>query len=231
MSAIAGWLARLGTLSIIGLSLSIPGAKAAIAADTALVESSSGTTVSVTVGQTIAVDLPSSYVPITVTGAAVTAVSSSGGFPTGQPLTATLLAVAPGVLDLRTMTDYPCLHSVPRCAVPQRQWIVHVTVVSSAATVTVTETDSGSTIGLRVGDTLVVSLGRDYRPTRQSGPALQLRRLSGGFPTGQPLLARYRAVQPDEVDVNTMTDYACLHTTPACGLPQRQWILHVHVTA
>lgn len=231
MSAIAGWSARLGTLLIVGLSLSIPGATPAIAAGTSLVESSSGTTVTVAVGQTIAVDLPASYVPITVTGPAVTAVSSSGGFPTGQPLAATFLAVAPGVLDLRTMTDYPCLHAVPRCTVPQRQWIVHVIVVPSTRTVTVTEADSGSTIGLRVGDTLIVSLGRDYRPTRHSGPALRLRAVSGGFPTGQPLLARYDAARPGVVDVNTLTDYACLHTTPTCGIPQRQWILHVNVTA
>lgn len=231
MSAIAGWLARLGTPLIVGLSLSIPGATRAIAADTSLVESSSGTTVTVAVGQTIAVDLPARYIPITVTGTGVAVVSSSGGFPTGGPLAGTFLAVAPGALDLRTMTDYPCLHVVPRCAVPQRQWIVYVIVVPSTRTVTVTEADAGSTIGLRVGDTLVVSLGRDYRPTRLSGPALRLRQLSGGFPTGQPLLARYDAAQPGVVDVNTMTDYACLHTTPACGIPQRQWILHVNVTA
>jgi hypothetical protein len=231
MSAIAGWLARVGTLLIVGVSLSIPGATPAIAADISLVESASGITVTVAVGQTTAVDLPASYVPITVTGPAVTAVSSSGGFPTGQPLAAIFRAVAPGSLDLRAMTDYPCLHAVPRCTVPQRQWIVHVIVVPSTVTVTVTEADSGATIGLRVGDILVVSLGQDYRPTRHSGPALRLSRLSGGFPTGQPLLARYYAAQLGVVDVDTMTDYACLHTTPTCGIPQRQWILHVNVTA
>jgi hypothetical protein len=129
------------------------------------------------------------------------------------------------------LTDYPCLHSVPRCAVPQRQWTVHVTVVPAAATVTVTEADSRSPVGLRIGDTLVVSLPANYQPTRVTGPALTLLQTSGGFPTGQPLLARYAAAQPGTVDVATMTDAACLHTPPRCAIPQLQWIVHVTVTS
>jgi hypothetical protein len=119
---------------------------------------------------------------------------------------------------------------VPRCTVPQRQWIVHVITVAAARTVTLTETDSRTAVSLRVGDTLVVSLPARYQPTKVTGPALTFQQSSGGFPTGQPLLARYAAAQPGTVDVTTMTDAACLHTPPYCAMPQLQWIVHVTVT-
>jgi hypothetical protein len=194
-------------------------------------ETSSESTVTVTVGQAIAVNLPAAYRPVTVTGFALTALSSSGGFPSGQPLSAAYLAVAPGNSDLRTLTDYPCLHNVPRCTVPQRQWIVHVIVVPATRTVMVTEAESRSALSLRVGDTLVVSLPHDYQPTRLTGPALIPTQSSGGFPTGQPMSASYLAAQPGSVDVITMTDAACLHAPRPCMIPQLLWIVHVTVTA
>jgi hypothetical protein len=224
---------RLGLFAITGtlMALTVPGATAAVAGDTTLIEADSGSTVTVTVGQSIAVALPATYRPVTAAGTALTLLSSSGGFPTGQPLAATYLAVASGTADLRTLTDYPCLHSVPRCTVPQRQWIVHVIVVPATRTVTVTETDSRSTVSLHVGDTLVVSLAANYRPTTVSGPALTLLQTNGGFPGGQALLARYTAAQPGTVDVATITDAACLHTSPRCTIPQFSWIVHVAVTS
>ncbi|MET8160405.1 hypothetical protein ABZT47_28940 [Sphaerisporangium sp. NPDC005289] len=232
MSAIGGLAARLGTLAVTGmLVVAQLGASAAVAADTTLTEASDGTTVTVSVGQSVTVTLPASYDPITTSGAALTRTSGGGGFPTGRPLTATYLAGAAGTADLRTQTDYTCLHTVPRCTVPQRRWLVHVIVVPANPTTTVTEGDSERTVSLRVGDTLVVSLPRNYQPTKLTGPALSLRQLSGGFPTGQPLTATYSAAQPGTVDVVTMTDDPCLHTTPGCTIPQRQWIVHVLVTS
>jgi len=224
---------RCGTLVLTGIvvALTAPGATPAIAADTTLVESQSGITATATVGDTITVNLPAAYRPVVATGTAMGAVSASGGYPTGQPLTAVYRAVAPGTADLLTMTDYPCLHAVPPCTVPQRQWIVHVVVVPAVRTVTVTEADSGSSVSLHVGDTLAVDLGRDYRPTKVTGPALVRQQSSGGYPTGQPLQDRYAAAQAGSVDVATLTDYRCLHTRPHCTVPQRQWSLHVIVAS
>lgn len=243
MSTISGLAQRLATILLTGtLAVATGGTSAVaadttltetsgIAADTTLTEASNGTTVTVAVGQSVAVALPANYDPITATGTALRLVSSSGGFPTGQPLAATYLAVAAGTADLRTRTDFACLHSVPRCAVPQRQWLVHVIVVPASRTVTVTEADTGRTLGLSVGDALVVSLASNYQPTRVTGPALAALQIDGGFPTGQPLLARYTAAQPGAVDVATMTDAACLHSVPRCTIPQLQWIVHVIVTS
>jgi hypothetical protein len=233
MTAIRRLAVHLKVLAITGalVAVIVPAVSAAAAADTTLIETSSESTVTVTVGQAIAVNLPAAYRPVTVTGFALTALSSSGGFPSGQPLSAAYLAVAPGNSDLRTLTDYPCLHNVPRCTVPQRQWIVHVIVVPATRTVMVTEAESRSVLSLRVGDTLVVSLPHDYQPTRLTGPALILTQSSGGFPTGQPMSASYLAAQPGSVDVITMTDAACLHAPRPCMIPQLLWIVHVTVTA
>lgn len=101
----------------------------AVAAVT-LTESDNLTSITVHVGQTIAVQIGADYRPLTVGGTAVQQLSTAGGYPTGQPLLATLSAVAPGAADLTTVTDYACLHTVPRCARPQMLWTVHVDVVS-----------------------------------------------------------------------------------------------------
>jgi Cellulose binding domain len=100
----------------------------------------------------------------------------------------------------------------------------------SGSTITVTEADSQTTVTMVVGQTLVVALGRDYRPLTLSGTALSLVSTTGGYPTGQPLRATYRAVAPGSVDLRTTTDYACLHTVPRCALPQLLWSLRVNVT-
>ncbi|KAA9381558.1 hypothetical protein F5972_01600 [Microbispora cellulosiformans] len=34
-----------------------------------------------------------------------------------------------GSADVRTVTDYACLHTTPRCALPQKLWQVHIDVV------------------------------------------------------------------------------------------------------
>jgi hypothetical protein len=111
----------------------------------------------------------------------------------------------------------------------------------SSRTVTVTTADYQATIALRVGDVLVVSLPAEYRPPSVSSTtypppppgsstALTALGVTGGYPTGQPLVARYSAAATGTADVTTMTDYACLHTTPPCTVPQRLWVVHVVVS-
>jgi hypothetical protein len=90
--------------------------------------------------------------------------------------------------------------------------------------------DDQRTVTLVVGQTLGVSLGAEY-VTPTAGPALAQVSASGGYPTGQPLDALYRAVAPGQADVTTHTDNACLHTTPPCTIPIRLWTLHVTVLA
>ena len=83
---------------------------------------------------------------------------------------------------------------------------------------------------IAVGDSIDVSLGADYVPPTSSGPALERTSSSGGYPTGRPVSATFRATQRGSVDISSSTDYACLHATPSCALPQQLWSVHVTVT-
>lgn len=101
----------------------------------------------------------------------------------------------------------------------------------SGPDVSVTQADDQSTITLVAGQTLGVSLGAEYLTPTLGGTALARLSTSGGYPTGLPLAALYRAQAPGSVDVITHSDYACLHTTPPCSVPIRRWIVHVTVVA
>ncbi len=203
------------------------------AGDVNVTEADSQTTITMLVGQTLGVSLPAAYRPITASGSALTAVSTSGGYPTGQPLAALYRAVSVGVVNLSTQTDDPCFYATPPCARPVRLWTVRVNVVNpNGHTVTVNETDNNRTVSLGLGDTLVVNLPSMYRPTTVT-PAgvLAQKGVAGGYPTGQPLVAQYVAVTwPGQADVSTVSDNTCLHQSPPCAIAQVSWKVHVVVT-
>jgi hypothetical protein len=92
------------------------------------VESDSGATIKLKVGELVKVSLPSEYDPPTAQGVVLTRVSSTGGYPTGQRLEATFRAVNTGRTDITSSSDYACLHTQPMCMIPQRLWTVHVIV-------------------------------------------------------------------------------------------------------
>lgn len=94
-----------------------------------LTEADNGRTITLRVGQSLGVSLPAAYRPTGVSGAALSKVLTRGGFPTDLPLFEVYRAAASGSADVSTLTDYACLHTVPRCAVPQKSWRVHVDVV------------------------------------------------------------------------------------------------------
>ena len=95
----------------------------------------------------------------------------------------------------------------------------------------VTESDSGSTFNLKVGDRLEVKLPAEYT-TPATHPAGVLTRTSstGGYPSSAPLVAFFSADGAGRADVDSTTDAACLHATPQCMIPQRLWSIHVIVT-
>jgi len=93
-----------------------------------LVESDSGGTIKLKVGDLVKVSLPSEYDPATAQGSVLTRLSSSGGYPSGKPMEATFRAESTGRTDITSSTDYPCLHTQPMCGIAQRLWIVHVIV-------------------------------------------------------------------------------------------------------
>jgi hypothetical protein len=55
-------------------------------------------------------------------GAAARRVSGSGGYPAHRAAVAVFRAMRPGRSWLTAFTDAPCLHTQPRCEIPQRLW-------------------------------------------------------------------------------------------------------------
>ncbi|TMK84157.1 MAG: hypothetical protein E6G46_01435 [Actinobacteria bacterium] len=95
---------------------------------------------------------------------------------------------------------------------------------------TLIESDSGATIKLKVGDVVKVSLPSEYDQPNAQSDALTRDSSSGGYPSGQRVEATFRADKSGRTDIMSSTDYACLHTTPMCGIPQRLWTVHVLVS-
>jgi hypothetical protein len=93
-----------------------------------LVESDSGATIRLSVGEIVNVSLPAEYDPPSAQANVMVRLSSAGGYPTGKPLEATFRAQNAGRTDISSATDYACLHAQPRCMIAQRVWIVHVVV-------------------------------------------------------------------------------------------------------
>ena len=92
--------------------------------------------------------------------------------------------------------------------------------------------DSGSTVELKVGESLRVELDANYRPaTAHPDGVLDRTSDTGGYPTGQPMVGVFRATAVGQADVESSTDYACLHATPSCALPQQLWTVHIVVKA
>ncbi|MFI9642591.1 cellulose binding domain-containing protein [Micromonospora sp. NPDC051925] len=206
-------------------------------ADVTVRETDNQRTVTLLVGQTLGVVLAADYLPPTLAGPTLTPVSTSGGYPTGQPLVATFRAVTPGTADLTSRTDHACRHATPPCALPTVLWAVHVSVIDlpptgSGQTVVVTAPDNQRDLTLRVGDTLVVSLASNYQPPTVTPDGVVVPHdVTGGYPTGQPLVARYLATTPGQADVATVTDNLCRHQPTPCPSPQVRWVVHVTVTA
>jgi len=107
-----------------------------------------------------------------------------------------------------------------------------ISVPPDGSDLTVTQADNQKTVTLHTGDTLVVSLPSDYKPPKVTPVGVVVQRdVAGGYPTTQPLVARFTAAAPGRADVSTMTDAACNHQPTPCPSPTVPWIVHVIVTA
>jgi hypothetical protein len=101
---------------------------------------------------------------------------------------------------------------------------------SPAESQTLTEKDSGTTVRLKVGETIDVSLPAQYHQPEAQADVLVRTAAAGGYPTGEPATATFKAAHAGNTDITSSDDYACLHTTPQCGVPQRLWTVHVIVS-
>lgn len=104
----------------------------------------------------------------------------------------------------------------------------------SPATITLAVGDNGRTVRLSPGQSVAVRLdlagGMSWHRPVADGAALRLTSSAGGYPHRGPATATFAAVAPGQVTLHSITDAACLHTQPPCGLPQRSWQVTVIVT-
>jgi hypothetical protein len=115
------------------LPLASPVPRPALSPGTTLTAADDRVTVSVVTGQELTVELaprPGVYAwqRPRLTGTALRSVSVAGGYPDRGPMRAVFLAIAPGTAVISTLSDLPCLHAQPRCAVAQRVWTATVVV-------------------------------------------------------------------------------------------------------
>lgn len=86
-------------------------------------------TVHMHVGDKLKVHLSSSFRrPTSTHPKALKRVRYTGGYGTGENLTATFKALTKGRADVSSVTDYPCRHTTPPCELAQQGWVVHVVV-------------------------------------------------------------------------------------------------------
>jgi hypothetical protein len=98
-------------------------------------------------------------------------------------------------------------------------------------TTSVTDSDSGSTVTLHLGELLKVHLGNGtWDPPVSSAPGVVRREsTTGGYPSSAPAYAMFKALARGSADVTATSDAACFHTDPRCLMPSRQWTVHVVV--
>lgn len=90
----------------------------------------SGTTVRLARGQHLRVRLSQGTwdPPTSSADAVVVRRSSTGGYPSDQPVDATFDAVGAGQADVTAQSDAACFHTEPRCMMAQHEWRVTVVV-------------------------------------------------------------------------------------------------------
>jgi len=89
-----------------------------------------------------------------------------------------------------------------------------------------TVADDGASVRLRPGQVVTVVLasgGLRWDIPGTSGAAVRRISRSGGYPAYRPAVAVFRALRPGRAWLTSFTDAECLHTQPACGIPQRLW--------
>lgn len=98
-----------------------------------LKESDYGRTIRVVVGDKVSVRLPNGssggyHRPRSSDSTVAQRIWAAGGYPSADDARATFVARHRGKADITAVTDYPCLHTTPRCEIAQRIWVVHVVV-------------------------------------------------------------------------------------------------------
>ncbi len=101
----------------------------------------------------------------------------------------------------------------------------------SGVTVRLTEKDAGRTIRVRPGTVIIVKLtggpGSYLAPTTDAPNVLRADSTSGGYPAEGPTSATFTAIGQGTAQITSTTDAACLHSEPACMIPQQQFTVTI----
>jgi hypothetical protein len=102
----------------------------AVGGTVTVTDDDSGTTVRLARGQHLRVRLSQGTwdPPVSSADQVVVRRSSTGGYPSDQPVDAVFDAVGSGTADVTAQSDAACFHTEPRCLMAQREWRVTVVV-------------------------------------------------------------------------------------------------------
>ena len=99
--------------------------------------------------------------------------------------------------------------------------------------VRLTAADAGRTITVARGDVIVVELsggpGSYLPPTADDAAVLRTEESGGGYPGTEPATGRFTAIGRGVAHITSTTDAACLHSQPACMIPQQQFTVTIRV--
>jgi hypothetical protein len=102
----------------------------AVGGTVTVTDDSNDSTVHLRIGEHLRVRLSSGTwdPPVSSADSVVVRRTSSGGYPSDQPVDAMFEGVGKGTADVTAQSDAACFHSQPRCLMASRQWQVHVVV-------------------------------------------------------------------------------------------------------
>jgi hypothetical protein len=104
---------------------------------------------------------------------------------------------------------------------------------STSGSAVLTVAANGTIVHLSTGQSVTVVLRRSalsWHIPAVAGAAVRRTSGSGGYPGTAPAQATFQAVRPGHAILSAADDAACLHSQPACMMPQRLWRVEVIVT-
>jgi hypothetical protein len=143
------------------------------------------------------------------------------------------LATVPLTVGLAVLVA-GCANSSPSAALggqqsstPSPPSLTLASTVVGTATLHITAADSGRTFAVATGARITIELAPEagsYDPPTADNPAvLREDDHHGGYPANTPAVADFTAIGPGSTRISSQTDLACLHSTPRCLPPQREF--------
>jgi hypothetical protein len=99
---------------------------------------------------------------------------------------------------------------------------------------TLSEADNGVSVRLSPGKTVTVVLPSQgmlsWHLPAAAGTVVRRTSAAGGYPGHRPAHATFLATQRGSTTLKAVNDAACLHTQPACAVPQQTWQVTITVS-